>query len=79
MTTHSPYLVDLFQPEEVTLCVKDENGDVRVRQFSDIEKVRKQSKVFTMGEIWTGVGDVDLANDQAVDSTPAAESEVTTP
>jgi len=79
MTTHSPYLVDLFQPDEVTLCVKDENGDVRVRQFSDIEKVRKQSKVFTMGEIWTGVGDVDLANDQTAESASATENEVTTP
>ncbi len=79
MTTHSPYMVDLFQPEEVTLCVKDESGDVNVRQFSDIEKVRKQSKVFTMGEIWTGVGDEALAKDAGVEVAPIVESEVTTP
>jgi predicted ATPase len=29
LTTHSPYALDLFKPEEVTLCTKLENGEIK--------------------------------------------------
>ncbi|HVX84922.1 MAG TPA: ATP-binding protein [Phycisphaerae bacterium] len=61
MTTHSPYLVDLFKPEEVTLCQKGEDGAVKVTRLSDSAAVRKQMDVFTLGEIWTSEGDEALA------------------
>jgi predicted ATPase len=57
MTTHSPYVVDLFQPDEVTLCKKESDGSVSTRRLSDSQKVRDQSSVFTLGEIWTAEGD----------------------
>lgn len=79
MTTHSPYVVDFFRPDEITLCVKNENGVINTRKFSDIEKVRKQSRVFTMGEIWTGVGDAELLADETNPTEAEVESEVTTP
>jgi len=58
MTTHSPYMVDLFQPDEITLCYKDEAGDVKTRSFAESPIVRKQMGFFTMGEIWTAEEDV---------------------
>lgn len=61
MTTHSPYTVDLFEPQEVTLCVKADDGSVKVRRLSDSEAVRKDRNIFTLGEIWTGQGDEALA------------------
>ncbi len=60
MTTHSPYLVDLFEPEEVTLCQKQDDGSVAVRRLCESKTVRKQMSVFTLGEIWTGEGDEAL-------------------
>lgn len=58
MTTHSPYMVDLFKPEEITLCYKDDAGDVKTRSFADSPIVRQQMGFFTMGEIWRGEEDV---------------------
>jgi predicted ATPase len=57
LTTHSPYVVDLFQPEEVTLCKKEENGAVSTRRLSESRTVQDQLDVFTLGEIWTAEGD----------------------
>jgi predicted ATPase len=61
LTTHSPYVVDLFKPEEVTLCWMQEDGSVSVRQLSESELVRDELDVFTLGEIWTAEGDAALA------------------
>ncbi len=61
MTSHSPYLLDEFQPGEVTLCRKDEHGAVQTRRLSEVEHVRSQLDVFSLGEIWTGEGDERLA------------------
>ncbi|HEV7226389.1 MAG TPA: ATP-binding protein [Pirellulales bacterium] len=60
LTTHSPYVVDLFQPEEVTLCQKTVGGSIAVRRLSDSQAVREQLDVFTLGEIWTAEGDEGL-------------------
>lgn len=60
MTTHSPYVIDLFQPEEVTLCSKDEEGAVQTRRLSESKAVREQIDVFSLGEIWAGDGDERL-------------------
>jgi predicted ATPase len=65
LTTHSPYVVDLFKPEEVTLCTKGPDGAVSVRRLSESEKVREQMRLFTLGEIWGAEGDEALANEKA--------------
>ena len=57
LTTHSPYVVDLFEPEEVTLCQKKDDGSIGIRRLSDSKTVCEQLNVFTLGEIWTAEGD----------------------
>ncbi|HYK89597.1 MAG TPA: AAA family ATPase [Acidobacteriota bacterium] len=61
LTTHSPYVLDLFKPEEVTLCQKMPDGSVSVHRLSESATVREQLDVFTLGEIWTAEGDEALA------------------
>ncbi|NNM88982.1 MAG: AAA family ATPase [Phycisphaerae bacterium] len=61
LTTHSPYLLDCFQPEEVTLCRKEPDGSVSVHPLQGMPEVRKQLAVFSLGEIWTAEGDDALA------------------
>jgi|GEM_PF-470531 len=61
MTTHSPYVVDMFKPDEVTLCQQQNDGSVSVRKLSESEAVRRQLDVFTLGEIWTAEGDAALS------------------
>lgn len=57
MTTHSPYVVDLFKPEEVTLCRRDADGATVAHRLSDSKTVREQLDIFSLGEIWTAEGE----------------------
>ena len=61
LTTHSPYVLDSFQPEEVTLCRKGDSGEVSVHRLSESKTVREQIDIFSLGEIWTAAGDDELA------------------
>ena len=70
LTTHSPYVVDQFQPSEVSLCHKEEDGSVAVHQLSKSQTIKEQIDVFTLGEIWTAEGDKALAET----SPPPAEA-----
>jgi predicted ATPase len=64
LTTHSPYVLDLFSPEEVTLCTMQDNGEVKTTRLSESPAVRRQIDVFTLGEIWTSEGDEAIAQAQ---------------
>ena len=60
LTTHSPYVLDLFEPQEVSLCRKITDGSVSVHRLSESQTVREQLDIFTLGEIWTAEGDAAL-------------------
>ena len=60
MTTHSPYVLHEFTPEEVTLCVREPNGEVKTRRLSESKSVHELNDVFGLGEIWTIDGDDKL-------------------
>jgi predicted ATPase len=63
LTTHSPYLLDLFQPEEVTLLRREADGAVSAHPFSRSRRVQEQIDLFHLGEIWTAEGDDALAGE----------------
>ena len=65
LTTHSPYVVDLFSPEEVTLC-RRENEQIVTKKLSESKMVRDQLDVFSLGEIWTSEGDERIASTEPV-------------
>src|SRR5262245_2453003 len=60
LTTHSPYVLDLFEPQEVSLCHMLTDGSVSVHRLSESQTVREQLDIFTLGEIWTAEGDAAL-------------------
>jgi predicted ATPase len=57
MTTHSPYVLDLFEPAEVTLCRRGADGATVAHRLADSKTVREQLDVFSLGEIWTAEGE----------------------
>ena len=57
MTTHSPYLLDCIQPEEVRVFSKDEQGAIQAARLSDHPDVEDFKKHFKTGEIWAGFDD----------------------
>ncbi len=60
-TTHSPHVLDCFEPEEVTICARRADGTVATRKLSEAEKVQKERGVFTLGEIWAAGDDAEMA------------------
>ncbi len=62
LTTHSPYVVDLFKPEDVNVCTKNKEGEVTVTNLANSELVTSQKDIFTLGEIWTAEGDRAIAD-----------------
>lgn len=71
LTTHSPYVLDHFRPDEVTLCrMTKDKGEVEVLPLSKSDLVRSQSSLFTLGEIWTAEGDEALARPTEEVSAP---------
>jgi len=65
MTTHSPYVVDLFKPEEVTICRRDSDGATIAHQLATSKTVREQLDIFSLGEIWAAEGEDNLIDSEA--------------
>jgi energy-coupling factor transporter ATP-binding protein EcfA2 len=63
MTTHSPYVLDEFRPEEVTVCLRQPDGSIKTQRLSESAVVQQQLDVFSLGEIWTAEGDEALAKE----------------
>ena len=66
MTTHSPYLLSSFRPEEVTLMVrKDGRGPVRAHPLREAPKIgeRLGQGDFYLGELWYNLSEEELLVD----------------
>lgn len=72
LTTHSPYLLDCFEPQEVTLCRRQNDGSVAVKTLSASDRVLSASNIFSLGEIWTSEGDDALAEPTKTESGTAS-------
>ena len=60
LASHSPYLLDHLEADEVTVFTRDPEGGVQTLHMSDSERVRWELKHFHLGEIWTHVGEDKL-------------------
>lgn len=69
-TTHSPYLVDLFQPHEVRLMCLDANGHAVVGSLANHPEFERWKEEMLPGEFWSMVGEKWLLDRQHV-SAPA--------
>ena len=60
LTTHSPYLLDCVEPENVRVFSKDKNGAAHAAKLSDHPEVDSLKKHFMTGEIWTELKEADI-------------------
>ena len=51
VTTHSPYLIDRLEPEDLMIVEKKE-GKTEVKGVDDIKEIKKVLKTLTLGEMW---------------------------
>ncbi len=64
MTTHSPYLLDCVEPEEVRVFAKREDGAVNAVKLSGYPEVDDLKKHFMTGEIWTELDEAEVVAKQ---------------
>jgi predicted ATPase len=66
MTTHSPYLLSSFRPEEVTLMArKDGTGPVQAHPLRDAPNIEERlgRGEFYLGELWYNLSEEELLVD----------------
>ncbi len=66
MTTHSPYLLTSFRPDEVTLMVRrDRSGPVQARPLRDAPHIEERlgQGEFYLGELWYNLSEEELFAD----------------
>ncbi len=60
ITTHSPYFLDYLEPEEIVIVTRDQEGGTRLTPLQAFPDLKKWQRGFTLGEIWTNLGEEDL-------------------
>jgi AAA15 family ATPase/GTPase len=61
MTTHSPYLLSEFQPEEVTLMRRQPDGSAKAFPLRDAPHIRERmGSEFYLGELWYNLDEEEL-------------------
>jgi predicted ATPase len=64
MTTHSPYVLSFFEPEEVTLMSRVDESTVRARPLRDAPNIRERmGSQFYLGELWYNLTEEELFGD----------------
>jgi len=52
VTTHSPVILNDFDPKEIVFLWKDKNGSVHSKKFFDTEEMRELLEALNPGEVW---------------------------
>jgi predicted ATPase len=73
-TSHSPYLLDHLQPEEVRLTTLKDDGTVAAGRLDEHPEFEKWRETMTPGEFWSMVGESWLVDVRAGD-IPAGEKD----
>ena len=68
LSTHSPYVLSFFEPEEVTFLSRppdDPNGPVRARPLREAPHIKERlaDGEFYLGELWYNLSEKDLFGD----------------
>jgi hypothetical protein len=64
LSTHSPYVLTFFSPEEVTFLSRAKDGGVRARPLRDAPEIHERlSGGFFLGELWYNLSEEELFGD----------------
>ena len=62
-TTHSPYVLSFFQPDEVTFMSRGDDGSVRARPLRGAPNIQERLEGFYLGELWYNLSEEELFAD----------------
>lgn len=57
LATHSPFVINELQGDEVTVVTRPDGQGTRVRRFCDTPNFEERSKVYALGELWVSYAD----------------------
>jgi len=57
MATHSPFVINELQGDEVTVVTRPDGRGTRVRRLCDTPNFEERSKVYALGELWVSYAD----------------------
>lgn len=57
LTTHSPFVINELQGDEVTVVTRPDGQGTRVRRLCDTPNFKERSKVYALGELWVSYAD----------------------
>jgi predicted ATPase len=64
LTTHSPYVISFFDPEQVTFMSRAKDGGVRARPLRDAQNIdERRAGGFYLGELWYNLTEEELFGD----------------
>jgi len=71
-TSHSPMLLNSFEPAQIAFVARDDRGSTRVAPFASLEGFLSGLEYFGPGELWTMM-EMPTINRWVLDSTPSAQ------
>ncbi len=57
LATHSPFVINELQGDEVTVVTRPDGQGTRVRRLCDTPNFEERSKVYALGELWVSYAD----------------------
>jgi len=60
VTTHSPVILNNFNPEEIIFLWKDKSGSVHSRKFFETEEMKSLLEALSPGEVWINLEKEDI-------------------
>jgi predicted ATPase len=75
ITTHSPYLLDYCEPEEVLVFNRKDGGSTQVKRMADIKDIKNLLNEFQPGELWTALSEDGIFKSEDSSDASAASDE----
>lgn len=65
MTTHSPYVIDELEANQVWLLHQNSDEGVAAKMLSEHPRAKEALEVLTTGEFWTSEGEAWVSDEKA--------------
>lgn len=57
LATHSPFVINELQGDEVTVVTRPDGQGTQVRRLCDTPNFEERSKLYALGELWVSYAD----------------------
>ncbi len=77
VATHSPFVINEMQPDEVTVLTRTPEEGTRATLIKNTPNFEERSKVYALGELWVSYADGKLEEPLLTEPEPEPDAEIT--